>query len=125
MNRALGKIFAVAEAEFRSLVRSKAFIVSILILPAMILVMSFAQTQLAGRVDTSPRRFAVVDGSGRFWDVIAQKAREHNAHLGELDGKRVARAPFEPTRASDGKPLEQLRVELSDRVRKEELFAFV
>jgi ABC-2 type transport system permease protein len=106
-------------------VRSKAFIVSILILPAVILTMSFAQTQLAGRVDTRPRRFAVVDGSGRFWDVIDTKARERNAHLGELDGKRVARAAFEPTRAATDRPLEQLRVELSERVRKEELFAFV
>lgn len=125
MRRALDKIFAVAQAELRSLVRSKAFIISVLILPAVILVMSFAQTQLAGRVDTRPRRFAVVDGSGRFWQVIDDKARERNAHLGELDGKHVARAPFEPTRAAADRPLEQLRVELSDRVRREELFAFV
>lgn len=137
MSRALSKIVAVAEQEFRALVRSKAFIVSIFILPVVILVMSFAQTQLAARVDKRPRRFAVVDASGKFWDAIEAKAREHNARLHDappagqhddgLSERRVARGAVEfvPVRADAAAPLEKLRVELSERVRKEELFAFV
>jgi ABC-2 type transport system permease protein len=123
--RSLDRILAVAETELGALVRSKAFLVSVLILPAVMLVMSFAQKQLAEHADTRPKTFAVVDAGGRSWEIIAKAAAEHNARLGQLERGHVVRVAFAPVRVAAGEPLERLRLALSDRVRREELFAFV
>ena len=121
----LAKILSVAEAEFRAMVRSKAFLVSIVVLPIMMLGLSFAQKQISARVDTSPRRFAVIDPSGRFYDRIAAAAHERNAAL-DAAGHKLPKPPFEPERVDvGGRPLDDVRLALSERVRKEQLFAFV
>lgn len=122
----LAKIFAVAEAEFRSMVRSKAFLVSIVVLPIIMIGMSFAQKQISARVDTSPRRFAVIDASGRHYDAIAAAARARNGETADATAPRTPRPPFEPERVElSGRALDDVRVELSERVRKEQLFAFI
>lgn len=122
----LNKILAVAEAELRAMVRSKAFLVSIVVLPIIMLGMSFAQKQISARVDTSPRRFAVIDSSGRWYDRVADAARTRNAALADLAAHKLPKPPFEPERVDvAGRPLDDVRVALSERVRKEQLFAFV
>ena len=126
----LDKILAVAGTEFRAMVRSKAFLISISILPIVILGMSFAQRQLAARVDTEPRRFAVVDQSGqvgKLYPVVEAAARAREQQLAaDLAEGRAPKPSFQPERVEVGdRPLDQLRLQLSERVRKEELFAFV
>jgi ABC-type Na+ efflux pump permease subunit len=117
----VGKIAAVAETEVRTLVRSKSFLVSLAILPVLMIGASFAQKQLSGRADRSPRRFAIVDGSGRLGRVLVEAAERRNA---ALSGDKTPRAPFLPELV-DGGATDASRLRLSDRVRKEELFAFV
>jgi len=122
----LNKILAVAEAEFRAMVRSKAFLISIVVLPIIMLGMSFAQKQISARVDTSPRHFAVLDPSGRYYDHVAEAARARNATLADLAAHKLPKPPFEPERVdASGRSLDDVRLALSDRVRKEQLFAFV
>ena len=125
MRRSFDKILAVAETEFRSMVRSKAFLISVLILPVVMLGMSFAQKQLAERADTRPRRFAVVDPSGRYYDLLEAAARQRNLAVADPAAHKASKPPFEPVRTSSAAAPDELRLELSDRVRKEELFAFV
>lgn len=120
----LDKIFAVAQAEFRAMVRSKAFLISVVILPVVVLGMSFAQKQLAARADTSARKFAVVDGSGHFYPLLEAAARERNAHVRDVPPGKPPKPAFEPERAV-GIPSDDVRLSLSERVRKGELFAFV
>lgn len=121
------KILTVAEAEFRAMVRSKAFLISIVVLPIIMLGMSFAQKQISARVDTSPRRFAVIDPTGRWYDRIAAEANKRNAAIAELAAaSKLPKPPFTPERADlGGRPLDEVRLALSDRVRQEQLFAFV
>ena len=119
----MNKIFAVAEQEFRSLVRSKAFLISIVLLPLMMVLGSVMQRQLGRRTDTRPRRFAVIDPSGRWFDALSARAEARNQHLGEL--KHDSLAPFVPVHVDGSQPLDQLRLQLSDQVKKEQLFAFV
>lgn len=121
----LNKILAVAEAEFRAMVRSKAFLISLIVLPIIMLGMSFAQKQISARVDTSPRRFAVIDSSGRYYDSIVEAARKRDAE--PIDPAHPLPKPrFVPERADvGGRALDDVRLALSERVRKEELFAFV
>jgi ABC-2 type transport system permease protein len=119
----VNKIFAVAEQEFRSLVRSKAFLISIVLLPLMMVLGSVMQRQLGRRTDTRPRRFAVIDPSGRWFDALAARAEARNQHLGAL--KHDSLAPFVPVRVDGSRPLDELRLQLSAEVKKEQLFAFV
>jgi ABC-type Na+ efflux pump permease subunit len=119
----MNKIFAVAEQELRALVRSKTFLISIVMLPLMMLVGSLMQEQLGKRADMRPRRFAVIDPSGRWLDALAARAEERNQHLGER--KRGSLAPFVPVYVDGSQSLAELRLQLSDEVKKEQLFAFV
>lgn len=122
----LAKILAVAETEFRAMVRSKAFIISIVVLPILILGLSFAQRQISERSDTSTRRFVVMDPSGRYYDAIAAAAQKRDAEMAAPAAHAPRKPPFAPERVDvGGRSLDEVRVALSERVRKEELFAFV
>jgi ABC-2 type transport system permease protein len=122
----LNKILAVAEAEFRAMVRSKAFLISIVVLPILILGLSFAQRQISARADTSTKCFAVIDPTGRFYDALAGAAKARDAEMAATAAVKTPKPPFAPERADvAGRGLEEVRLQLSERVRKEELFAFV
>jgi ABC-2 type transport system permease protein len=117
----VNRVLAVAEQEFRALVRSKAFLVSVVILPVLIFGMGVAERTLSRHADSGPRRFAVVDDSGgRWFDALAARAAERNA---TLDGRE--RAPFVPLRVDSKQPRDQVRLDLSAQVKSEQLFAFV
>ena len=121
----LSKILAVAEAEFRALTRSKAFLISISLLPILILGLSFAQPQISKRADTSTKRFAVIDPTGRYYEAVADAARKRDADMAALPQK-ANKPSFAPERVDvAGRALDDVRLALSERVRKEELFAFV
>ena len=121
----LAKLLAVAEAEFRAMTRSKAFIISIVVLPILILGLSFMQKQISERADTSTKKFAVIDPSGRFFDALADAAKKRDTAMAAAPQK-VRKPPFAPERVDlGGRSLDDVRVQLSERVRKEELFAFV
>jgi ABC-type Na+ efflux pump permease subunit len=113
------KILVVARTEIAQVVRTRAFLVGVLLMPVLAALVGFLQQRLENRVDGSPRRFAVVDRSGDgLWAALSQRADARNAAGG------VPR--FDPVRVEAGgrSPVE-LRLELSDRVRRGELFAFV
>ncbi|HEY7955003.1 MAG TPA: ABC transporter permease [Polyangia bacterium] len=110
------KILAVAETELNALIRSKAFLISVLLVPVLIFGVNILQVHL-GKTDTTARKFAVLDQTGVLYDGLAAKATARNA----LGG-----APFLPSKIElAGRPLDQVRLELSDEVRRGDLFAFV
>lgn len=119
----MNKIFAVAEQEFRSLTRSKAFLITISFLPMLMVGMSIMQQRLSDRADTRPKHFAVIDRSGRWYDALAARAELRTQHLGQV--KHESLAPFVPERGDATLPLDQLRLQLSDAVKKEQLYAFI
>lgn len=129
----MDKIRRVAVGEFLNAVRSKAFIVSLLALPIIMVLSATLQVYAARKVDDTPRKFAVVDRTGRLSAAIDEGAERRNASLGEAPAgmeslKSVApkRPRFEPVAFDPGdRDDEALELELSRRVRKKELFAFV
>src|SRR5690606_17126437 len=107
-----------------SLVRSKFFILGIVVMPLLV----FGVITLIGfverRVDRGDRRFAVIDGTGELADVVAAAAAAHNTEVGT--GTDRMGPHFLPELVDPGEqPLDALRLDLSDRVRRGELFAFV
>jgi len=123
------KIWVVASTEFGSTVRTKWFVIGLLLFPVIMGGAIVLQVVVADRVDTKPRRFVVVDHSQTLEPVLKRAVAEHNARLSDAAAKG-ARAPFvlEPTPAgvAEGTPAaSSLGLELSEQIRRGELDAFV
>jgi ABC-2 type transport system permease protein len=118
------KVGVVAVTEFNNAVRTKMFLFSLFFLPLMIAGSIYIQTVLAKQVDTRPRRFAVVDQTGAIYDALQLAAAAQNKMPKDAK-ERILKAELLPERAeSQAKPDDEL-LKLADRVRKEELYAFV
>ncbi len=117
------KIYVVATTEFGSAIRTKSFLVSLLLLPVIMGASILLQIFVAERVDTKPRKFVVIDQSGALYPAIEQAAAAHNAKLPEARGKN-ARPRMEPEPAAHAEDL-SLALDLSDRIHRGELDAYV
>lgn len=115
------KALVVAGAEWNAAVRSRAFLVSLVLLPVIMGGSIFAQRAVAGHTDSATRRFAVVDPTGQLYDGLAAKTEARNLLVGGTAGRFVP----ERVAAPDPARLDALRLQLSDRIRTRELFAFV
>ena len=122
----MNKIWVVATTEFGSAVRTKAFLIGILMFPIIMGVSIGVQLLAARQVDSRPKAFAIVDETGELAQVITAGSEVRNGLM--LADPKLKRALFQPETISisaQGKSLETVRLELSDRVRKGELFAYV
>lgn len=123
------KMIVVAVREYQAAVKTKAFIVSLVLMPVMMAASVFVQRMMRDKVDTADKRVAVVDQSGRLFDAIAEAARVRNETtiFEEGDGARKQIQPrylLERVESSTDDP-SQTTLQLSDRVRAREIFAFV
>ena len=118
------RVLTIAQTEFLALVRTKFFIIGIVAMPVLMGGL-FAFMGYAGKqVDHKDRTFAVVDRTGALFEPVEAAALANNAEVaakGASSGPKVFPARVDPAGKSDP----DLTVELSDRVRKEEIFAFV
>ena len=118
------RVLTIAQSEFLTLVKTKAFIIGIFLMPVLMfgffLFMGYAERH----ADTETRSFAVIDSSGTFFDAIAAAAGTNNDKNGS--GAAQTGPHFVPKRVElAGRTLDDVKVELSEQVRKKELFAFV
>jgi ABC-type Na+ efflux pump permease subunit len=122
------KILIVAQTEFLTLVRSKGFIAGVLLLPVM-MGLSIGLTRASRRVtDNKERRFAIVDYTGAIGAplVAVSKLFGPGSLPGDARPGGTSDARFIPVEIDPrGRRPDDLRLELSDRVRTGELFAFV
>jgi len=121
----MSRILVVATTEFLTLVKTKAFIIGILMLPVMLALSFGFQIFAARHADLDDYKFGVIDHTGTLFSVIADAAKVHNEKMG-TGGARTG-PYFLPTQidASEGTDLSGARADLSARVRKKELFGFV
>ena len=122
------KILIVAHSEFLTLVHSKAFVVGVVLMPIIIGVALVLTRATKDATDGKDRTFAFVDYTGRIAEPLNAVAGLYNtstvdAPIAGLSrkGPRFLPLQVEP----GGRPPEQVRLALSDRVRQGELFAFV
>jgi ABC-2 type transport system permease protein len=124
----MNKIFIVASSEFTTLTRSKAFVLGLFLMPVFVGGAILMQGATKDQTDTKDRPFAVVDRTGLLYATLKTAADDWNGTTGGLDGARVAPRllPSEvPSRDGGPGADDQLRMTLSDRVRRAEIFAFV
>jgi ABC-2 type transport system permease protein len=122
------KVLVIARREYLAAVRTKAFLITLLVVPLLMGGSIAVQILVKGAPETGVRHFAVIDRSpgGRLFDAI-------RASVEKLDAERAAGKAGGPAMeveqvvpANDSKEaLRALRLQLSDRVRRGELQGFV
>jgi ABC-2 type transport system permease protein len=117
------KALIVAVSEFTTLTRSKAFLVGLALMPVIMAIGFGVQKFTRENVDTKDRRFVVVDRSGVLYQAIAAAAEQSNQSGADGGTRRAPR--YLPTEQSFAPDDQAARSVLSDRVRKEDLYAFV
>ena len=115
----MNKIYTVASSEFGTLVRSRAFLISLVLMPVLMAGSIYLARATRNTTDDVTRRFAIVDHSGGLAESITAAANARNA-----SGGVSGRFESEIVRPGD-RPAEEVRLELSNRVRAKALFAFV
>lgn len=118
------KVLTVARTEFASAVRTKAFIASLLMLPVIYSIMIFVQI-FASKADTQPRKFVVIDRSGKLYSAIEKAAEAHNKEARTADGKLKTSEFFPSEDKEGGRSADEASLALSDRVRTGEIFAYL
>ena len=121
------KILWLARREYKASVRTKGFIIGLLIAPLVFSGSGLAMFLLKDRVDTTNKHVAVIDHSGQLADVLESVAAERNEKYvyDEETGKKIRPAYIiENVQPNTADPQKQ-RLELSNRIRSGDLHAFV
>ncbi len=120
----MSRIVTIAQSEFLTLVKTKAFIIGIFLMPVMMGAFIFFMSYAERQVDAENRALAVIDDTGVLYDAVAQAAESYNRNSGPDDARTGPR--FLPERLDPaGRSMDDVKVELSNRVREKKLFAFV
>lgn len=120
------KIFRIARREYRSQVKTKGFIIGLVLAPVIMSGSIIAMAVFKDRVDTTDQVIAVIDHSNLVAGALVEAAEQRNTTaIYNEDGEKV-RPPYiieivEPDTAGAAAQ----KLELSDRVRSGSLHAFV
>jgi ABC-2 type transport system permease protein len=125
-------MIVVAIREYIVSVKTKAFLIGLLMMPLMMGGSIIVGALMAGRVDTKDKRIAVADYTGRLFNALDAATRQRNERVifqGEGASRKqiLPRFVFEKvdTGTGSGTDMQQLSLQLSNRIRKGELMAFV
>ncbi|HUR53775.1 MAG TPA: ABC transporter permease [Gemmataceae bacterium] len=125
------KVWVVARREYRAAVRTKAFVVSIVLMPALMLASIGIQVLFKKLEDTGEKKFVVVDRTGgELAAALSAAAEKYNQHLAidpETKKQVASRIQIEVVPPSDGSPdaVAAQRYELSQRVSRDEIEGIV
>src|SRR4051812_46318595 len=117
------KTLIVAGSEFTTQTRSKAFLVGLMMMPVFMIIAMAVQKFTRDATDIKDRAFVVVDRTGALFAPVKAAADEWNA--GARAGGTQTAPLFLPSPASFEDGDDQARAALSDRVKRDEIFAFV
>lgn len=129
------KIFVIAAREYNAAVRTKSFIISLVVMPVMMAGSIVVQTLLKDQRDTTEKHFAIVDRTPnqQLAPVVELALQQYNEN-GVYDSptaedRKQIRAKLSVERVPPGEntpeAIAQQRFELSERVRKQEIFGFL
>ncbi|MGD8698417.1 MAG: ABC transporter permease [Gemmatimonadales bacterium] len=123
----MSKVLRIAKREYLAIVRTKGFVIGLVLAPVVLGGSAIAMALLEGHVDTRDRLLAVVDRSGVVAEALVAAAEARSAHAvyDEETSEKVAPAyVIEVVEPNDLDPQAQ-RFELSNRVRSGRLHAFI
>jgi ABC-2 type transport system permease protein len=126
----LRKVLVIAARDYKAAVRTKAFVISLLVLPLMMGGSFLVQKLVKNQVDTTEKRFAVIDRTpGRLlYPALEGAARMRNqTEIRDPQTGYQTKPVFalESVEVQPSQDIDQVRFALSERVRKQELFGFL
>ncbi len=127
MTNMLRKILLMARRDYLESVRTKAFIIGLVVAPILFGGGIFGVALMKKKPDLRDKRIAVLDRTGVVAGLLAQAAAEKNAKEAYdkvTHAQTAALYVLEAVAPAPGDPEEQ-RLALSNRVRSRELFAFL
>ncbi len=120
------KVFVIARREYMAMVGSKAFIVSIAIMPILMGGGAIVPNLLRNRVDIGDKRIVVLDQSGVLIKDIEQAVAMHNEHeIFDSEKSEQTKPAYRLEMRANGPVTDAQRLELSNRIRKGDLYGFV
>jgi ABC-2 type transport system permease protein len=125
------KVLRIAVREYKAAVRTKSFMVTLLILPVLMLGSVVVQLLSKQHSDIKDKRFAIVDRTPRaaLFSALAEAAalRNEQTHDPETGEKKKPEFLLEQVRPSEftDEAIRNQRLQLSERVRHGELWGFV
>lgn len=69
----LSKVFAVARWEYVEKIKSKAFLISLFLMPIIMIGMGVIPSLLASKADTEPREIGVIDDTGQLYETLSAR----------------------------------------------------
>jgi ABC-type Na+ efflux pump permease subunit len=123
----MNKIIRFAIREYKAAVKTKGFIIGLIIAPIMMSGGFIAFILLKDRVDTTDKYLAVIDHTGVVAEALVEAATQRNENeiFDEESSQKIKPAYYIEMAEPDGEDSRQQYLELSDRVRKGELHAFI
>jgi len=122
----MNKALIIAKREYRAAVRTKGFIITILLLPLFMGGGLLVFTLFKDKVDTADKKIAVIDYSGQFREDLIASAESFNAATALNEkGQKTSPSYFFEFVDPDINDPESQKLDLSNRVRNKQLHAFV
>jgi len=120
------KILVIARREYLAMVGTKAFLLTLAVMPIFMLGGAVVPQLLRDQVDVTTKHVAIADASQSLYDAIAQAVDDYNKHATRdpVSGKQTT-PEYRIERVQCEQVTDQLRLDLSNRIRKGELYAFV
>ncbi|MCB9853671.1 MAG: ABC transporter permease [Phycisphaerales bacterium] len=121
----MNKVLVVFQREYLAQVRSKSFLVTLIMMPLLMAGSILVQSLVGDGVDTKDRSIAIVDRTGVLFDSLKAQADARNAKdVDDENGKRI-RPRFLLTSIEPAADATKQELDLSKRVKNKQLFAFV
>src|SRR5262245_17988146 len=122
-------MLVVAAREYQAAVRTKTFIISLLIMPILMGGSALVQWLVKDLRDVKDKKFVVVDRSGRGLAEFIQSQANEKYNQKDIFDSEMSTKQVKPRFVVDIVPpsqdIKQQRFELSERIRKGELVGFV
>ncbi len=121
------KVFRLAKREYLAAVKTKGFIIMLVLMPVLMGGSAIAMYLFRGQVDTKDKRVAILDRSGVVTDMLLKAVEERNAAavFDKETGKKIQPAYIFEVLEPDTEDAQTQRLELSNRIRRGELHAFL
>jgi len=121
------KILRIAKREFLTTVKTKGFIITLIVAPILFSGSGITFALLKDRVNTDDKKIAIVDRSGEIADYLVETIKKRNDDVvyDKEKGKKVKPAYITIIEEPDAKDPRAQKLELSDRVRNGDLHAFI
>ncbi len=119
-------IYLIAKREYLATVQSKAFIISLFMIPIFMLGSIFVPVLLKDNVDLTDKRYVILDGTGQLGEALIEAAEQRNEReVYNDDNKQIQPAYKLEIRDIILDGSNQQKLNLSDEVRSRELSGFV